>query len=122
METRLFIKLKLKFSTFQCKFSAFIFLIKYNILIKFRSEVFNLSLDLTCIGSTGPVIVYTQSQYNSEVIPTWISVDYPNFLMSGTAPTATVNSTHNFYIDADSTSWNFTARKLITVNLVCETT
>ena len=79
--------------------------------------ILDLVPDLTCTVS-GVVITYALSQYNSETIPTWLTLDTSLGKLMGTLPQVSTNTSYNFYIDATSSEWTGVLKKLITMNLI----
>ena len=60
---------------------------------------------------------YTTAQYNTDPIPTWITEDYDNFLISGTAPTVGVDTTFNFIIETEDSTWYGAVEKQVSIIL-----
>jgi hypothetical protein len=76
-------------------------------------------LNLTCTIGTA-TLSYTISQYDTYVIPSWISLDSSTGVLSGTAPTPASAKEYKFYVDSawtDSPAPSGTTQKLVTVNV-----
>lgn len=80
---------------------------------------FDLSLELTCTNAADVTITYALAQYNSEVIPDWVTLNPATLKISGTTPNVTTTTTYNFLVDASSTAWFGTKSKQITLVVNC---
>ena len=56
--------------------------------------------DLSCSLSSSTLIVFSLSSYNSEVVPSWISIDANTGLLSLNSPEVEQNANYSFYVDA----------------------
>lgn len=72
---------------------------------------------MTCSGNGLDVLTYSTTQYNAEVIPAWIVDDYDNFLLNGTAPAQTTNTTHYFNIESAYSGWGANEVKNVVLNV-----
>lgn len=64
------------------------------------------------------MITYALSQYNTELVPAWVTFNATLGKLTGTLPQVSVNTTFNFYIDATSSEWTGVLQKLITINVI----
>lgn len=63
------------------------------------NSTFSLSPDITC-SDTNQTVALSTSSYNSEPVPSWITIDSNTGTFSGTAPEVTVDTNYSFYLDA----------------------
>ena len=65
-----------------------------------ENTAFNISLELTWSVLSGKIITHSTSLYNSEAIPTWITIDLVEDRITGDSPNVNQNETYRFYVDS----------------------
>lgn len=84
------------------------------------NSTFNRTVDITC-STINSTITLTTASYNSEPIPTWVTIDSNTGEFTGTTPVVDAETNYTFYLNADwSTFPSGTTQQLITLTVAPE--
>jgi hypothetical protein len=79
-------------------------------------ENFKISPEVTC-STTGVAVNYAFSSYNSESVPTWVTIDSSTGVLTGTAPEVDSATSYSMYIDSTSSEFTGASQKLLIIKV-----
>jgi hypothetical protein len=81
-----------------------------------EKENFVISPEVTC-STTGVAVSYTLSQYNSEPVPIWATIDSSTGVLAGTAPEVNSSTSYSMYIDSTSSEFTGASQKILIIKV-----
>ena len=79
----------------------------------YHSESFEESIELSCTTSSLSTLDYTLVQYQSQIIPDWVNIDFSTGKLYGNAPYMTSSTQYIFAIDITGDDFDGTKQKVI---------
>jgi len=82
-----------------------------------HSESFDESISLSCTTDSLSTLTYALVEYQSQPIPSWVSIDFTNGKITGTAPYVSSSTQYVFAIDITGDDFDGTQQKVVYVNV-----
>jgi hypothetical protein len=81
-----------------------------------EKEDFAISPQVTC-STTGVAVNYALSPYNSEPVPSWVTIDSSTGVLTGTAPEVDSSTSYSMYIDSTSSEFTGASKKILIIQV-----
>jgi hypothetical protein len=81
-----------------------------------EKENFVISPGVTC-STSGVAVSYALSQYNSEPVPTWVTIDSSTGVLTGAAPEVDSLTSYSMYINSTSSEFTGASQKILIIQV-----